>query len=216
MANNTSTIKSLEQGRATFAYECAYQVLSIQAFEGQKLKTGAMLQKLFENKFRNKIEIDEKKDNENKKKEKEENRKILNEFLAEPLKKIKDYSSGDEIKIKRDIANFYEKTKKEYKSHVKKIPMLIKTNGVGATFAFMLSKGGIYTYIGEQVLEWLKNDEKGVFNSAHGLDNFEQLVKEVTQCESPEYRALTNEVIAFFIWLRRFAEGLIEGEAENE
>lgn len=214
MSNNTSTIKSLEQGRAKFAYECAYQVLSIQEFEGQKLKTDAILKKLFENKFRNNIEIDEKKDNKNKKKEKEENKKILNVFLAAPLNNIKEYSSMDTIK--RDIANFYEKTKKEYKSYVKKIPMLIKTNGVGATFAFMLSKGGIYTYIGEQVLEWLKNEEKGMLKNATELENFRLLVKEVTNLESPEYRALTNEVLAFFNWLSRFAEGLIEGEAGNE
>ena len=57
--NNTSTIKSLEQGRAKFAYESAYQVLSIQEFEfeGQKIKTGAILQKLFENKFMKKEDI---------------------------------------------------------------------------------------------------------------------------------------------------------------
>jgi CRISPR-associated protein Cmr5 len=140
MSNNTSTIKGLEQGRAKFAYECAYQVLSIQEFEG-------------------------------------------------------------------------EKAKKEYKSHVKKIPMLIKTNGLGATFAFMLSKGGIYTYIGEQVLEWLKNDEKEILKKATELKNFVQLVKVVTNLESPEYRALTNEALAFFNWLTRFADGLIEGEA---
>jgi CRISPR-associated protein Cmr5 len=37
-----------------------------------------------------------------------------------------------------------EKSKlaKEYKSYAKKIPMLIKTNGLGATFAFVLSKKG--------------------------------------------------------------------------
>jgi CRISPR-associated protein Cmr5 len=61
MSSNTNTIKSLEQGRAKFAYECA--------------------------------------------------------------------SKGSQ-----------QPTKKEYKSHVKKIPMLIKTNGLGSTFAFVKSK----------------------------------------------------------------------------
>ncbi len=59
--------------------------------------------------------------------------------------------------------------RKEYKSYVKKIPMLIKTNGLGAALAFMLSKGGTYEFIGEQVLEWLKNDEKSKFKIFSGF-----------------------------------------------
>ena len=106
--------------------------------------------------------------------------------------------------------------KKEYKSYVKKIPMLIKTNGLGATFAFMLSKGGTYEFIGEQVLEWLKNDEKGILANANEINNFEKLNEKIVSLNSPEYRALTIEVLAFFSWLRRFADGLIEGEDENE
>ena len=37
----------------------------------------------------------------------------------------------------------------------------------------------------------------------------------ITQ-NSNEYRAITNEVMALFTWLRRFAEGLIEGEEETQ
>ncbi len=105
--------------------------------------------------------------------------------------------------------------KKEYKSYVKKIPILIKTNGLGATFAFMLSKGGTYIFIGEQVLAWLKNDEKGLLTDAEHIQSFEDLTGWIISRNSSEYRALTIEVLAFFGWLRRFADGLIEGE-ENE
>jgi len=104
--------------------------------------------------------------------------------------------------------------KKEYKSYVKKIPMLIKTNGLGATFAFMLSKGGTYEVIGGQVLEWLKNDEKEILSDARGIKSFKDLNEKITSLSSPEYRALTIEILAFFSWLRRFAEGLIEDDDE--
>ena len=48
----------------------------------------------------------------------------------------------------------------EYKAYVKKIPMLIKTNGLGATFAFIKSKGGkTYDLIHKQTFEWLSDNE---------------------------------------------------------
>jgi len=98
---------------------------------------------------------------------------------------------------------------KEYKSYVKKIPMLIKTNGLGATFAFMKAKGGTYDTIYKQTYKWLKEDNKlGLFKQNENED----LVAVIIKQKSAEYRALTNEVMAFFAWLKRFAEGLIEGD----
>lgn len=203
MGNNTTTIKGLEQGRAKFAYECANQVLSLKEFRfNQKhIDTNKILKKMFQDKFKQNIKSDE-------------NEKVLDEFLENPLQKIEEYSSS--TGFERKILDFYEKIKKEYKSYVKKIPMLIKTNGLGATFAFMLSKRDTYKFIGEQILEWLKNDEKGILPNAESIKSFEDLNKKVASLNSPEYRALTIEVLVFFNWLRRFAEGLIEGDEQNE
>lgn len=97
--------------------------------------------------------------------------------------------------------------KKEYKSYVKKIPMLIKTNGLGATLAFMKAKGGTYELIYNHIYEWLKKDNKfGIFNPQQKED----LVAKIVDLESPLYRAVTNEVLSFMMWLCRFADGLIE------
>ena len=90
--------------------------------------------------------------------------------------------------------------------------MLIKTNGLGAAFAFMLSKGGTYEFIGGQVLEWLKNDEKSILPDAKEIDSFGKLNAKIVSLNSPEYRAVTIEVLAFFNWLRRFADGLAGDE----
>jgi CRISPR-associated protein Cmr5 len=141
MANNISTVKGLEQGRAKFAYECAVV--------GSKIKKN-----------------------------------------------------------------------KEYKSYVKKIPMLIKINGIGETFAFINSKkdgnenksGYAYQLIYSQTTKWLIKDEKKLIN----LSENDDLIEKIISLDSPVYRAVTNEVIAFFTWLTRFADGLIEGEADNE
>ena len=104
-------------------------------------------------------------------------------------------------------ANSNEKIKKDYKSYVKKIPMMVLNNGLGSTFAFIYSKkknSNAYELIDKQVLKWFKLDEK------------EDLVKWIIDQESQEYRATTNEVLALFGWLKRFADGMIEGESDGD
>ena len=50
--------------------------------------------------------------------------------------------------------------KSDYKSYTKKVPMLIKTNGLGATVAFMNSKGKAYKTILDNLESWLNTDPK--------------------------------------------------------
>jgi len=108
----------------------------------------------------------------------------------------------------------------KYDSYVKKIPMMIKTNGLGATFAFMYSKknkseGKTYMPIGEDVTAWLKESGRRNLYGIGKVEKFEDLVVKTVELKSSQYRALTIEVLAFFNWLRRFAEGLFGEEAEN-
>ncbi|MCR4429800.1 MAG: type III-B CRISPR module-associated protein Cmr5 [Tepidanaerobacteraceae bacterium] len=105
--------------------------------------------------------------------------------------------------------------RKEYKQYVKKLPMLIKTNGLGAALAFVKSKisdktsesGHAYKLIYDQIAEWLKKDDKKLIDLSGDAD----LVAAIISLDSSQYRAVTIEVLAFLNWLRRFAEGLIEG-----
>ena len=106
-----------------------------------------------------------------------------------------------------------KKKLKEYRSYTQKIPMYIKTNGLGATLAFMLSKKDkeAYQKLGQQITEWLKQAPTKIIDLKDVEDdNFEGLVNITISLNSPDYRALTIEVLAFLNWLRRFAEGLIE------
>jgi len=40
------------------------------------------------------------------------------------------------------------------------------------------------------------------------------LIDWVISCDSTDYRYITQEILAFLNWLKRFAEGLIEEEEE--
>jgi CRISPR-associated protein Cmr5 len=75
------------------------------------------------------------------------------------------------------------------------------TNGLAAALAFAVEKKGAYLLIYRQIEEWI------------GAGS---LIDYVCGLNSAEYRVVTDETIALFEWLRRFASGLIEGEAEIE
>lgn len=117
------------------------------------------------------------------------------------------------------VANEGGKKAKEYKSYAKKLPMMIKTNGLGASLSFVLSKsknkeGHLTTWgkLYEDLNSWLRTPHK---KWLLGNNPPADLSEAVINLESQEYRALTVEVLAFLNWLRRFAEGLIEGEADE-
>ena len=103
---------------------------------------------------------------------------------------------------------------KEYKSYAKKLPMMIKVNGLGAaiSFAFAKSKnisgktawGQIYIDLND----WIRQDEN---KWLLGNSPANELAEAIIELNSQEYRALTLETLSFLNWLRRFAEGLIEG-----
>lgn len=118
-----------------------------------------------------------------------------------------------------------------YKSYVKKVPVLIKTNGLGPTVTFIYSKRkkidgkeiapgkkenpkNAYDLIYKQVTKWLESEPKGLLAAELKRANRE-LARVVVSIDSALYRAVTVEVLALFNWLKRFAEGLIESEAEE-
>ncbi|MGD0856907.1 MAG: type III-B CRISPR module-associated protein Cmr5 [Dehalococcoidia bacterium] len=101
---------------------------------------------------------------------------------------------------------------RKYKSYTKKVPMYIKTNGLGSTLAFIKSKNSdkAWKMIYSQISKWLKSC------TPPWLEDGDELVEKIIALSSAEYRAVTVEVLALFNWLRRFAEGLIEGDADDE
>jgi len=94
----------------------------------------------------------------------------------------------------------------DYKNKVKSFPMMIKTNGLGAAVAFAKGKKD-WKKIYNQLEKYLKendlyNNYENISLEGTDLDYF------LTRIDSSLYRAITNETIALFTWLRRFAEGL--------
>lgn len=96
------------------------------------------------------------------------------------------------------------KLKKEYKSAAKKLPVLIKTNGLGQSLAFIKRRNDGYDKLYEQIGKWLQSED------AKQLVQQGELVEQVIQLESPDYRQVTVETLALLNWIRRFVDGLMD------
>lgn len=112
--------------------------------------------------------------------------------------------------------NSNNKIAKEYKSYAKKIPTMIQNNGLGPALAFIYSKGSgkekdknAYSILYENISDRLKSEEVGL------LDANEKLIKSILEMNSVSYREVGIEVLSLFSWLRRFADGMIEGEMDE-
>ncbi|WP_353686778.1 type III-B CRISPR module-associated protein Cmr5 [Thermodesulfovibrio sp. 3462-1] len=104
------------------------------------------------------------------------------------------------------------KKQKEYKSYVKKIPSMVLSNGLGQTLAFVKAKSkkeNAYDLIYKQLTEYMKSNHTTRISMQQSEAD---LVKWVISCNSQDYRYITQEILAFLQWLKRFAEGLIEEE----
>lgn len=107
-----------------------------------------------------------------------------------------------------------KKTVKEYKSYARRIPMMIKNNGLGPGMAFVYAKGraeangnNAYTILYRNIEDRLK--EVGL------LEEGKKLIKHIIEVDSVQYREISTEVLALFTWLRRFVDGMIEDDSNG-
>lgn len=124
------------------------------------------------------------------------------EFAYRCVKEVIDKSNSSE-------SGQSDKKLKEYKSYTRKIPQMILSNGLGQTLAFVKAKakkGNAYEWIYKQLTQYFEGSE---------VLNKNELIEWVISCDSKDYRYITQEILAFLNWLKRFAEGMIEDNDEE-
>jgi len=117
-------------------------------------------------------------------------------------------------KFAYDCASKAGHTNKEYRSYVKKFPMMVKSSGLGAAMAFAFSKkknGNAWDLLYNDIGRYLKQNKSFLLGESPDME----LSDLVISLDSQQYRLLTIEILAFLTWLRRFAEGLIESDSEK-
>jgi CRISPR-associated protein Cmr5 len=147
--------------------------------------------------------------------------------LDEVLARVEEQQAGDENQKKRfqkrreELTKRLEKLrtpkgefdwKKGYSSLARKVPMLVLTNGLGQTLAFLKAKGkndpaDEHTVLFRHLSEWVLSQ---VNHSTTGTNG--DLLQWVLSNDSAAYRRVTTEALAFLTWLRRFAEAELPTE----
>ncbi|MEK7434645.1 MAG: type III-B CRISPR module-associated protein Cmr5 [Cyanobacteriota bacterium] len=97
-----------------------------------------------------------------------------------------------------------DNNKKNYKSYVKSLPMMIKKSGLGSTIAFIFAKketGDAYSSIYNELNEWLAKQK--ILETEDG-----KLAEKIVNLSPEKYMFATMEVLEYLKWSRRFAEGL--------
>ena len=98
--------------------------------------------------------------------------------------------------------------KKKYKSGAKKLPVLIKTNGLAQALAFINRRDDGNVKLYDMIAEWLNHKQL--------VEGNRDLVDVVIDKSSNEYRRITTETLALLNWVRRFVDGLMKDvEEEN-
>ncbi|MEM3771549.1 MAG: type III-B CRISPR module-associated protein Cmr5 [Candidatus Micrarchaeia archaeon] len=119
----------------------------------------------------------------------------------------------------------------DFSTLIAKMPSYILTNGLGNTIAFLFSKGKEHHLIVLAIIaDWvlrinkLNRSEKierlrdnWIFSS-NIRENFDEIIdKLVLNVDMRQYTFITNELLALFVWLKRFCEGIIDkGRERNE
>lgn len=191
--NSQTVIDKLEKGRAEFAYRCVEEVIKLES-EIEEVK------KVIEN-FKKELRKEKVNDG------------FVGEFFKDPEKFLK---KEDYEKLKNEEKKLVDKYKdllKNYRSYSRRLPSMILSNGLGQTLAFVHEKKkdekNAYAILYNQLTAYMKS------NSSIRIPmppNENDLLKWVICCKSEKYRYITQELLAFLNWLRRFAEGLIEEE----
>ncbi len=104
----------------------------------------------------------------------------------------------------------------KYQTWAQKLPTLILQCGILPTLAFLKAKGAEQDKVGKACSEWLLKPDGGASLipwTRNESDIDESDIIELLQNEDSDvYRAAQAEAIRYAVWLKRFAEGYLEGE----
>ncbi len=112
----------------------------------------------------------------------------------------------------QEVTSQSQDFKKKYGSLARKVPMLVLTNGLGQTLAFLKAKGkndpaDEHTKLLHHLSKWVLSQVAPDTTASNG-----DLLQWVLDNDSAAYRWATTEALAFLTWLKRFAEAELPTE----
>ncbi len=140
--------------------------------------------------------------------------------------------SGEAYRMVKNVANKTEnnnnKFKGKYKSRASNLPSMVRENGLLQALSFIMAKTEVdegCKLIGKDIENWINSAVKNGFIpgpvSGNAVTNISDIIEWLTKLDVESYLTVTNEVLNFSVWLKRFAEGMIQdsinkGEPQND
>lgn len=135
------------------------------------------------------------------------------QFALKSVKEVLEYDNKSKISQQenKDLIS------KKYKTISKKMTVLIQKNGLIGSLVFIISKKEkSHEFILKNAREWCsKNSKLEFLENKLIYENDETFIESITNTSNQEYRLLTKEIMTLFAWIKRFADGMIEGEDDN-
>jgi len=103
----------------------------------------------------------------------------------------------------------------EFRQWLKKVPAMVKTNGLAETMAFLYSKKGVQRRIYELIGRWVTKES--IYASYFAPEvPVDQWLGGLLHLSSSVYRMVTVDVLAYVEWARRFAEGMLGDKTQGD
>lgn len=106
----------------------------------------------------------------------------------------------------------------EFRSHVRNLPAMIHSNGLGQAIAFYYSKQDKKSYLAlcNILADWLLG-ESNIYALPATLTtkDGEALLKTITENDMYAYLNAQAEALAYLEWVKKFAEALIENTGKT-
>ncbi|KYN79029.1 type III-B CRISPR module-associated protein Cmr5 [Clostridium sporogenes] len=143
------------------------------------------------------------------------------QFALKKVKQILEYEEIEKEKEKKKQKLAADK----YKTLSKKMTVLIQKNGLIGTLVFVLSKvkkEKANEFVLENIVKWCEEDYKLDFLreklrvDEENANSNEVFIEKITKLSNQEYRLVTKEIMNLFGWIKRFTDGMIEGEGQND
>ncbi len=112
----------------------------------------------------------------------------------------------------QSVVNNSDDFKKKYSSLARRVPMLVLTNGLGQTLAFLRAKGKNDPSDEHNVL--FNHLSRWTMSQVAPNAGNQNLLDWVLRSDSVAYRRATAEALAYLVWLKRFAEAELPTEEE--
>lgn len=107
------------------------------------------------------------------------------------------------LKAHKLVGDVDSKTRSEYRTVAMKGPVLLQQSGVMQTLAFFLSRRD------PAGRDWCRH-----LAEIHGAKDAKALLRKAQHADMPDYLRLSRDLIDISIWLRRFAQIILEPSDE--